>query len=145
MDTHLYLVQSDTTVGFASKDALRLAATKGRSVDQPFLETISSLAELKAQMRLPKSHKKRIRNAQRTTFIYPNKEAVRIVFEGEYHDFLVQHGWMYSSSANKTGLVYDAVWAESCADVVLYGDNKLGETRPSKIYKLSKSKIEKIR
>jgi hypothetical protein len=31
-------VQTDTTVGFASQDAEKLAKTKGRSLEQPFFK-----------------------------------------------------------------------------------------------------------
>ncbi|HEC3298465.1 TPA: Sua5 YciO YrdC YwlC family protein, partial [Campylobacter jejuni] len=54
-----------------------------------------------------------------------------------------KNGYFYSSSANKHGKEFDEEWARSVADVIL--DEKFFENIPSKILKLSKNKMIKIR
>ena len=138
-------MQTDTTVGFASQDAEKLAKTKGRSLEQPFLKTLPSLTSLKQEMRIPKTARKRIRNAKRTTFIYPNKSAIRVVSSGEYHEFLERINWAYSSSANKTQESFESKWAQEKADVIICGDSTLGERKASQMIELGKNKIKRVR
>ena len=42
----VYLVQTDTTVGFASKDSERLNRIKARPEGKQFLQTVASLREI---------------------------------------------------------------------------------------------------
>ncbi len=141
----VYLAQTDTTVGFLSQDAARLAHIKGRAPTKPFLITVATLAQLKNFARIPAKHRKRVRHAKRTTFVYPNGQAVRYVGEGAHQKFLQKFGWMYSTSANPSGGEFDEAWARKQADVIVEDNRGFCEGRPSHIVKLGKVKKRKLR
>ena len=75
----IYLAQTDTTAGFLSKNLEEINALKGRAKDQPCLITSAKFDELKKIVRVPNQFKNWVRRAKKTTFIYPNNQAVRIV------------------------------------------------------------------
>ena len=52
---------------------------------------------------------------------------------------------MYSTSANLHGQTFDEQWARETADAVVEDKKGLFEGKPSKIYKLSKNKIKRVR
>ncbi|MBM0636739.1 Sua5 YciO YrdC YwlC family protein [Campylobacter sp. VicNov18] len=139
----IYLAQTDTTVGFLSKDLQKLNILKRRSKDQPCLITSAKFSELKSLARVPKLFKNFVRRSRKTTFIYPNQKAIRIVKGCKHAQFLANNGFFYSSSANKHGEAFDENWAKSVADVIL--DENFYENDPSRILKLSRNKIIKIR
>ncbi|EFQ4564178.1 Sua5 YciO YrdC YwlC family protein [Campylobacter sp. BCW_6462] len=139
----IYLAQTDTTVGFLSKNLEEINALKDRDKNQPCLITSAKFCELKSLARIPKSFKNLVRRSKKTTFIYPNNQAIRIVKECKHANFLSKNGYFYSSSANKHGKEFDEEWARSVADIIL--DEKFFENIPSKILKLSKNKMIKIR
>lgn len=66
----LYLVQTDTTAGFLSKDEREINKAKGRALQTPCILTMSSLKELVSLVRVPKAHKNLVRKAKKTSFIY---------------------------------------------------------------------------
>lgn len=135
----IYLIQTDTTAGFCSKSQADLNALKSRDLNQPCILTTPTLKDFP---RVFNSMKKRIRRSKKTSFIVGNK-SFRYVQEGTYRDFLLSHGAMYSTSANKTGEVFCEKWARSVCD---YCDsNELTDNPPSKIYRLRKAKIKKMR
>ncbi|EGH5967736.1 Sua5 YciO YrdC YwlC family protein [Campylobacter coli] len=139
----IYLAQTDTTAGFLSKNLEEINALKGRAKDQPCLITSAKFDELKKIVRVPNQFKNWVRRAKKTTFIYPNNQAVRIVKDCKYAQFLEKMGCFYSSSANKHGQKFDELWARSVADVVV--DEIFVENTPSKIIKLHRKKLKKIR
>lgn len=139
----IYLVQTDTTAGFLSKNLSEINSAKKRALNQPCLITTASFCELKQIARVPKKFKNLVRKARKTTFIYPNLQSVRVVKDDKHSEFLRVHGWMYSSSANLHNQNFDLAYAKSVADEVI-GDN-FAQSKPSKIYKLHKTKIKKIR
>lgn len=139
----IYLAQTDTTAGFLSKDLKKINALKNRDENQPCLITSAKFCELKSLARIPKSFKNLVRRSKKTTFIYPNNQAIRIVKECKHANFLSKNGYFYSSSANKHGKEFDEEWARSVADIIL--DENFFENVPSKILKLSKNKMIKIR
>lgn len=139
----IYLVQTDTTAGFCSKNLKEINAIKNRDENQKCLITLSSYSELKQFIRVPKKFKNLVRKKRKTTFIYPNNEAFRVVKNCKYAKFLDQNGWMYSSSANKHKMKFDLNWAKQMADIVV--DEEFFESTPSSIFRLSKNKIKKIR
>ena len=94
----LYLAQTDTTVGFLSQDAGRLFEAKGRDQNKPFLKVFCELHVLKAQLRVPLVHRRRV-HARKTTFIVKN-QAFRYVTETR--PIPRPPGWFYSS-ANASG------------------------------------------
>lgn len=142
----VYLVQTDTTVGFSSNDDEKLSVLKQRPKTQKILQTVNSFKTLQRNTRVPKQHKKRIRNATHTTFIYPNLHSFRVVSsQSKYADFLNKVTQCYSTSANKTQNSFDASFAFSCADIVIETKEGFLETSASSMYKINKRKIKKIR
>ncbi|QKF92916.1 Sua5 YciO YrdC YwlC family protein [Campylobacter sp. CCUG 57310] len=139
----IYLAQTDTTAGFLSKDFNEINRLKNRPLHKPCLITTSKFSELKTLVRVPDKFKNLVRRARKTTFLYPNLKAVRVVKECAHAKFLDQNGWFYSSSANLSSEKFDEAWARSVADVVV--DENFQENSSSKIYKLSKINLKKIR
>ncbi len=139
----IYLAQTDTTAGFLSKDLKELNALKGRAKNQPCLITSAKFSELQSLVRIPNKFKNLVRRAKKTTFIYPNIKAIRIVKECKHAKFLEKNGYFYSSSANKHGQKFDEIWARSVADIVV--DEVFFESTPSKIIKLNRKRLKKIR
>ena len=140
----LYLAQTDTTVGFLSQDSALLARAKERSPSQPFLITYDSFASFKKDNRAPTKHKNRIRRAKKSTFIVKNR-ASRIAKEALHVSFLRRFGWMYSTSANKTGERFDYAFATKRADIVIEDSRGLFEQSASAIYSLSNRTLRRVR
>jgi len=139
----IYLAQTDTTVGFLSRDKEKLNNIKQRPLNQKILREVDSLDTLKKFVRVPSKYKKQVRRAKKTTFIYLNGESFRVVRDKKHLEFLKKFKWMYSTSANLTGKSFDEDWAKSRANIIV-GSNFF-EGKPSTIYKLSKTKIKKVR
>ncbi|MBZ7927916.1 Sua5 YciO YrdC YwlC family protein [Campylobacter sp. LH-2024] len=139
----IYLAQTDTTAGFLSKNLEEINILKGRAKDKPCLITSAKLSELQNLTRVPKGFKNLVRRAKKTTFIYPNHQAIRIVKDCKHAEFLSQNGFFYSSSANQHGKKFDEIWAKSVADVIL--DQFFFEGTPSKILKIRGKRKLKIR
>ena len=147
MDSNkVYLVQTDTTVGFLSNDSYKLSIIKQRDPNQKILRTVDSFKTLQQLIRVPNRFKKRVRNSTKTTFIYPNKESFRVVDKNSKHQiFLKKHNILYSTSANLTKQEFNEEFAINSADVVLFTKEGFSNTGSSKIYRLSKSAITRIR
>jgi len=141
----IYLIQTDTTVGFLSQNKLKLNKIKNRPLNRPILKEVESLEVLKKFVRIPNIHKKRIRRAKKTTFIFPNGESFRVVKDEKHLEFLRKFKWMYSTSANYHGKKFDENWAREKADIVVEDERGLFEGKASSIYKISKHKIIKVR
>ncbi|MBZ7956062.1 Sua5 YciO YrdC YwlC family protein [Campylobacter molothri] len=139
----IYLAQTDTTAGFLSKNLEEINILKGRAKDKPCLITSAKLSELQNLTRVSKGFKNLVRRAKKTTFIYPNHQAIRIVKDCKHAEFLSQNGFFYSSSANQHGKKFDEIWAKSVADVIL--DQFFFESTPSKILKIRGKRKLKIR
>jgi len=138
------LVQTDTTVGFVSRDAATLAKCKSRPPAKPFLKTFASLGEYKKVGRIPHRFKQELRRAKKTTYVVKN-QAFRIVPEGPYHELLRPYGWLYSTSANASGQRYDPAFAHGSAAAIIEDARGLYETAPSRIYTLYRNKKRRIR
>jgi len=80
-ENKIYLTQTDTTIGFLSNDVKRLAKIKNRPISKKILIEVDLLKTLKTFTRIPRKHKKFIRNSKKTTFIYPNSRSFRVVFD----------------------------------------------------------------
>jgi len=140
----IYLVQTDTTVGFLSQNKEKLNKIKGRKKNQKILREVDCLDTLKSFVRVPNKFKKIVRNAKKTTFIYLNGESFRVVKDERHLEFLKKFKWMYSTSANKTGCKFNEKWARKKADVIVE-DKEFFEGEVSRIYKISIERIKKIR
>jgi len=141
----IYLVQTDTTVGFLSQNAEKLARIKKRDPSKPFLISVDSFKTLKSFARSPKKYKKLVRRAKKTTFVYPNNKAIRVVKEDIHEGFLKRFKWMFSTSANEAGKKFDKNFAFKVCDVVVEDERGFFEGKPSKIIKLGKKKKKFIR
>lgn len=145
LDKRVFLVQTDTTVGFLSQDASALAALKQRPPQKPFLEVVASLKQLKQMARVPNAHKNRVRRAKKTTFVYANDKAIRYVNDHPHQAFINSFGVMYSSSANKSGLGFEKAFAITHASVVVEDQEGLFEGPSSRIYKLYHHTMKRLR
>jgi len=141
----VYLAQTDTTVGFLSHDAEKLAAIKERDPSKPFIQSFDSLKTY-TQMggRVPHRFKNSLRRSKSSTFVINNR-AIRIVNEGVHHDLLSKHGWFYSTSANAKGKCFDRDFALHHADIVIEDVRGLYEGQASTIYKLNNITRKKLR
>ncbi len=145
LQNKLWLVQTDTTVGFLSQDAALLARLKERPVDNPFVRVTASFKTLKTISRIPKIHANRVRRSKKTTFVYANNQAVRVVKEARHAKFVKPHGWFYSTSANERSLSYDKDFAFKKSDIIVEDKKGLYEGEASRIYRLCHSKIQRLR
>lgn len=147
MDKNLvYLAQTQTTVGFLSNDNTKLANTKKRPVSQKMLCEVDSFKTLTSKTRVPKKHRKMVRNSKLTTFIYPDGNSYRVVDKDSNHyRFLKKFGCLYSTSANITGEDFDEEYAVKSADVVVASAEGFAQKQSSKMIKLSKSSMKRIR
>ncbi len=141
----LYLTQTDTTVGFLSKDRASIAIAKNRDDNQPFLITLSSLEKQKRLVRTPNKFKNRVRRSKKTTFLYPNKKAIRIVVDAPHFNFLDKFDFLYSSSANSHGCCFDFSFAFSKSDIIVEDRESFSQKSASSFYKLGRKKIQKLR
>ncbi|MDR0580205.1 MAG: Sua5 YciO YrdC YwlC family protein [Campylobacteraceae bacterium] len=139
----IYLVQTDTTAGFLSKDMKALNRLKKRPLDKPCILCLASFGEITP--RIPNRYKNLVRRAKKTTFILQNGFSFRIVKDGAHAEFLRKTGAMYSTSANETGKSFDVDFAKVKADVVVEDERGFFEGAPSTILKLGKKKLNKIR
>ena len=141
----LYLAQTDTTVGFLSEDRASIAKAKNRDSNQPFLITLSSLEKQKRFARVPTKFKNRVRRSKKTTFLYPNKKAIRVVIDSPHFNFLKKFDFLYSSSANRHGCCFDYAFAYNKADIMIEEREGFTQKSASSFYKLGKKKIRKLR
>lgn len=138
------LTQTDTTVGFLSQDAKRLERIKMRPDSKPFLKAYADLHRLGNDIRIPITHRHRVRHSQRTTFIVKH-QAFRCVRVGEHSHLIKRYGWFYSTSANESGKHYDPVFCHSVCDWIIEDSRGLFETSASRIYKLGQTRFKKLR
>lgn len=138
------LVQTDTTIGFVSRNAAALARVKGRPTGKAFLKTYASLHDYQERGRIPGRFKREVRRTEKTTYIVKNL-AFRIVTAAPYRTLLAPYGWLYSTSANAAGERFDSVFAHARADLVVEDSRGLFEDVPSNIYRLNQRKKRRIR
>lgn len=141
----VFLIQTDTTVGFLSQNSLRLAQIKEREDNKPFVQVTNSFKTLKKIARIPNKHKLRVRRSKMTTFAYANNKAVRVVKDKKHASFIKPFEWFYSTSANERSLAYTQDFAFSKSDIIVQDKKGLYEGEASKIYRLENSKIKRLR
>ena len=141
----LFLVQTETTVGFLSQDSEKLATSKQRNKKQPFIRCVDSLKTLQNFTRVPKKFRNMVRRSNKATFIYLNGEALRVVNDSEHLKFLKKLRWAYSSSANLTKKTFDEKYAKQKADIIVEDSRGFFESKPSKMIKINRQKARKLR
>ncbi|MEA3554630.1 MAG: Sua5 YciO YrdC YwlC family protein, partial [Campylobacterota bacterium] len=99
----VYLVQTDTTVGFLSSNDKKLSCIKQRDTNQKTLQVVDSFKTLQTKVRVPKKRKSMLRKSKHTTFIYSNGLSFRVVDKDSLHwSFIKKFKCLYSTSANIT-------------------------------------------
>jgi len=144
MKINLYLTPTDTTMGFVSQDSKKIDQAKNRLPNKHYIRVVNSLETLKIFTRIPQKHKNRVRRSKRTTFIFPQGESFRVVKDTKHNLLLDRVKWLYSSSANLSGAVYDEVYAKKESEAIVSFPN--GNSRKaSKIYRLGHRTIKSVR
>jgi len=142
----VYLIQTDTTVGFSSFDDEKLSLIKQRPSSKKILHTVDSFKTLSQNTRIPKKFRKQIRNSKKTTFIYPNGKSFRVVDKSSnFYAFINKFNILYSTSANKTGEKFEREFATLGADIIVEDNRNFFETKASTIIKLSKDSSSILR
>jgi tRNA A37 threonylcarbamoyladenosine synthetase subunit TsaC/SUA5/YrdC len=136
----IFLTSTDTTIGFISKSKEALDAAKSRELNKKYIEAVCNLKDIKK--RVPKNFKNIVRRSKKTTFILSKDYSFRVVKNKTHLLLLERLGDAYTTSANKSGFEYDFNFAYQKADIIVY---PLKTGAPSKIFKLGKNKIKKIR
>ncbi|WP_121626797.1 Sua5 YciO YrdC YwlC family protein [Poseidonibacter antarcticus] len=140
MDSSLvYLVQTDTTVGFSSSNDEKLSSVKQRPKSKKILHTVDSFKTLKKYTRIPKKFRKEVRKSTLTTFIYPNQKSFRVINKDkDFYDFIHKFGILYSTSANQTGKKFEHNFAINNSDIIVENKNNFFESSASMIIKINK-------
>jgi len=141
----VYLVQTETTAGFLSQNSFALATSKQRNKKQPFIRCVDSLKTLKEFTRVPKKFRNRVRRSNRTTFVYTNGEALRVVKDEEHLKFLKKLKWAYSSSANLTLKTFKESYAKQKADIIVEDSRGFFESSPSNMRKINNKTTRRLR
>ncbi len=142
----VYLVQTDTTVGFSSLNGEKLSEIKQRPKSKKTLHTVDSFKTLNQHTRVPKQFRKKVRRSSKTTFIYPNLKSFRVISkDSSFYNFISKFNILLSTSANLTGSKFDYDFSIKNSDVIVNEKNDFSENISSSIYKLSKRKKLKIR
>ncbi len=141
----VYLAQTDTTAGFLSQDSEKLKRIKNRVDKKRFIISVDSLKTLKTFTRVPKIHKKMIRRAKKTTIVYQNNQAIRVIKDKEHLKFLKKIKWAYSTSSNRAGCEFEENFAKDKADIIIYSKYGFREKNSSKIIKCGKITKRRLR
>lgn len=138
----LFLIQTDTTVGFVSQDEQRLLSAKSRESTKYFIKALKNFKTL--EIRVPRKHKRFVRNANRTTFIVKNN-SFRVAPWPRESKLLRDFSWLYTTSANKSKNRFDIDFCFDKADIIIEDVFGLSEKSSSKIFRLTKDKIRRVR
>ena len=98
----------------------------------------------KDKNRVPSQYKKVVRRAFQTTFILKNR-ASRIIKDKAHLKAVKRYKWLYSTSANQSGLTFDKECCVNKSDIIIEDKRGLHESSPSKLYKLNSVKIRRLR
>ena len=139
----VYLVQSDTTVGSLSKDRDRLNIINNRPKNKGFVKTYDSFKRL--DKRVYKRFRRLVRVAKKSSFALDSNFAFRVVKDENHREFLARFGPMFSTSANRSGEGFDEEFAKAKADVIVIEKSGFKQRDSSKLFRLSHSKIRRLR
>lgn len=143
MRDFVFLAQSDTTVGFLSKNQQLLNTIKQRDENKKCILCASSYKDVNT--RVPNKYKKYVRASKKITFILKNSFSFRVV-KDEYHEkFIKKFKTLYSTSANLSNSKFDYLFAYENSDVIVKDSRSFFESAPSKILKIGNIKMKKLR
>jgi tRNA A37 threonylcarbamoyladenosine synthetase subunit TsaC/SUA5/YrdC len=148
MDSDLiYLVQTDTTVGFLSQNSSKLSSIKERPSEKKFILSVDSFETLSTIARVPKKHRVFVRNRSKTSFVIPKKDfSFRVIPNNHPHSsFVKKFKTIYSTSANITGERFDESFAKAQCDISVINKAGFSEQKPSSIICLYKKRRVKVR
>ena len=74
-----------------------------------------------------------------------NQKSFRVVRDAWHLRFLARVGGLYSTSANPSGRGFALEWARSVSDICVLDRRELRENTPSRIYRVSRTRLKKIR
>ncbi len=141
----IFLAQSDTTAGFLSQSKEAILCAKGSAKNKAILQESCNLAHIRRICRIPQALNPRIRRAKKTTFIFPNNRAFRVVSDSAHNAFLSRFGVLFSSSANESGKDFDLDFAKNRANVVVRDNRGIFKAESSRIFRVQKNNLKKIR
>ncbi|NOQ32004.1 MAG: Sua5 YciO YrdC YwlC family protein [Helicobacteraceae bacterium] len=142
---YVTLTQTDTTVGFISKNATKLSDIKNRDTKKEFLRVVDSLKTFKKlSSNFPKKYKNTLRRSKKTTFIV-NSNAFRVVKDEKHLELLKKLEWAYSTSANERDKSYDEEFCYNKADLIIEEKNGFFEGISSSIFKVNTKSIKRLR
>ncbi len=72
-------------------------------------------------------------------------QAFRYVSNPEHAALIRPYGWLYSTSANKSGERYDPSFCHHAADWIIEDYRTLHEAGASRIYKLGRTRLVRVR
>ena len=144
INSKVILTQTDTTVGFLSRDANALYKIKSRSTKKQFIKVYSDFKTLNSTCRVPTSKKNLIRRSKKTTFIIKNR-AFRVAKINLDSQILRDSTRCYSTSANKSNESFSRDFCEDKADIIIEDKNSLFESKSSSLIELNNFKRRKIR
>jgi tRNA A37 threonylcarbamoyladenosine synthetase subunit TsaC/SUA5/YrdC len=143
--SQVILAQTDTTVGFLSKDTAALAQAKQRPITQPFITVYANFQVLNSMhKRIPKAFRKAVRRSKATTYVV-KADAFRVIGHGSHHRLLQQFGWLYSTSANLTGQKFDREYCEAQATLVVEAAEGFHAESPSALKRIGRKKARRLR
>jgi len=143
MKTQVFLTQTDTSIGFVSQDAKKLNAIKQRPSHKHYIKAVHSLAMLQRFTRVPNAHKKRLRRASKSTFVFPNGISYRLIRDVNHLVLISRLKWAYTTSANLSGHSYDEHFARGKADIII--EPLRENNQASSVYKLGQTTIKRLR
>ena len=141
MHNLVFLTNTDTTIGFISKSSKALDIAKNRASNKKYIEALPYFKTL--NKRTPKKYRKLIRRSNKSTFIINQDYSFRIIKDSRHNLLLKRLNSAYSSSANASNHEYDLDYAQKNADAIIYPLKN--QNNPSKIYKLGKIKLKRLR
>jgi len=140
----LILAQTDTTVGFLSKNITSLLEAKQRGAAKSFIEVVATQSFITSKIAIPKVAKKLVRRGSRTTFVIKGR-SFRIS-KNQLHNLLLEKiEPIYSTSANLTEKKFSKKYAETISDIIVSDSRGIKEDIPSRILKIANKKIVRIR
>ncbi|WP_104753718.1 L-threonylcarbamoyladenylate synthase [Helicobacter salomonis] len=140
----VFLAQSDTTAGFFGTDSAALNRIKHSPGDKPLLQIVGNLHAI--PVRVPQIHRNFVRRS-RASCIYPltPPRGYRVVKDTHVQDFLRFFGVLYSTSANLSGMEFDADWARTTTPLLIEDKRGIYRSPPSAIFKLSRTRKRRLR
>lgn len=139
----IFLAQTDTTIGFLSKNKALINKAKGAKPSKELLIEFASFKDL--CYRTPTYFRAFIRRAKKTSFVLSKTKSFRVIMDSKHREFLKNVNYLYSSSANPTSKGFDSEFAIKCADIIVTDSRGLFSAKSSRILKVKGLRIKKIR